>query len=457
VSEYITEEPSSIRQNNDTLSATRRKLSAINPDDVEIERLMQLPPFEYGRARKDSAKSLGVPVSMLDDEVKKCRDIYTEQSGKSGQGTAVVLESPEPWDDVVSGLELAQGITDTLSKHIIVDEDQLAVIAFWVLHTYCFECFQHTPRLNVTAPEKGCGKTLVLDILERLTPRAIRTENISSPVMFRLTDAQNPTLLIDEYDTFLGDSEELRGALNAGFMRGGRHLRCEGEGNEVRQFKTFTPVALAGIRALPPTLHDRSIILCMKRATRQETRQITPFDSRRDDHLKVMARRCARWAKDHHETLNNSDPTMPDGFFNRVCDRWRALFSIADCIGGKWPSALRGIALKLETVDKEETLAIMLLEDMRAIFQERDRIHSEDLVIRLQSIGDGPWSEYGRKAKPINQRQVSNLLKGFDIRPKNCVINSGQRKGYEKDQFEDAFSRYLEPLCGSCRPAVQPP
>src|SRR5690606_12086778 len=112
----------------------------------------------------------------------------------------------------------------------------------------------------------GCGKTLVLDILCALAPRALRADNVTSAVLFRLIESWQPTLLIDEHDTFLKNNEELRGILNSGHKRGGVVPRCVGDNHDVRKFRTFAPVALAGIGHLPPTLADRSIAVRMRRA-----------------------------------------------------------------------------------------------------------------------------------------------------------------------------------------------
>ena len=59
-----------------------------------------------------------------------------------------------------------------------------------------------------------------------LVPRGLKTENLSTATMFRVVDGYQPVLLIDEFDTFLKRNEELRGALNAGHAKGGRHLRA---------------------------------------------------------------------------------------------------------------------------------------------------------------------------------------------------------------------------------------
>src|SRR6266542_3810961 len=79
-----------------------------------------------------------------------------------------------------------------------------------------FQAFLQTPRLNLYSPDPGCGKTTALDIIASMVPRPLRTENLTAPVLFRLVDQHQPTLLLDEVDAYLPQAEELRGLLNAG-------------------------------------------------------------------------------------------------------------------------------------------------------------------------------------------------------------------------------------------------
>ncbi len=57
--------------------------------------------------------------------------------------------------------------------------DNAGTVALWIIHAYCYESWDHTPRLNIRAPEKGCGKTTLVDVISPLVPRSIKTENVS--------------------------------------------------------------------------------------------------------------------------------------------------------------------------------------------------------------------------------------------------------------------------------------
>ncbi|MGH8577105.1 MAG: DUF3631 domain-containing protein, partial [Gammaproteobacteria bacterium] len=410
-----------------------------------VERLAKLSPIEYDRVREVEAQALRVRVGTLDAEVQKMRVAMDPGGGASIQGQAVLFDDPEPWPDEVDGAAVLNGASDTLTTHLGQPDGAADAMALWTAHAHCHTAFLHSPRLNITAPEKNCGKTLTLDVLHSLVPKAIRTEGITTAVLFRIVDKYAPTLLVDEYDAFIHDNEELRGALNAGHKRGGMHLRCEGDKNEVRGFRTFAPVALAGIRDLPGTLADRSIIIHMQRLAPSEQR--APFDSRRTEPEKILCRKLARWTRDNFQALESADPEMPAGVGHRVRDNWRPLFAIADQAGGDWPARVRrAFALLAQPDDAVWSRAEMLLSDFRDMFAKHgDRILSAAAVGYLVEMEERPWPEYSR-GKPITPRQVAAALRRFGLKPALVRVGAEVARGYVKDGFTDAFARYLPPV-----------
>ena len=237
-----------------------------NDDNVEISRLARLGRLEYERQRKDEAKPLGMRTSILDRLVTAER----EQSTDRKQGRALSLPEPEPWPDPVSGADLLDELSDNIRRHIIMSDYASDTVALWIPHTYLLDCFDISPRLAVTSPEKGCGKTTVLDLLSRLVWRPLPTANASAPAIFRVVEISKPTLLIDEADTFLLEREELRGVLNSGHRRGGSVIRTVGDEFEPRSFSTYSACAIAMIGKLPATLADRSIHIELRRRRSDE-------------------------------------------------------------------------------------------------------------------------------------------------------------------------------------------
>ena len=288
---------------------------------------------------------------------------------------------------------------------------------------------------------------MLLDVLEKLVPRGIRTENVTTAVLVRLVDAQKPTLLVDEADTFLKGNEEPRGALNAGHRRGGQHLRCEGDGNDLRAFKTFAPVAIAGIGRLHGTLADRSIQISMRRRVSSE--EITHFRQDRPGVMSELARKCARWAGDNFDALVAVDQDMPEFLLNRAGDNWRPLFTVADHAGGEWPERVRDVARSLNRAKDETSIRVQLLADIKDIFEDRggERLSSSVICDALAEKEESPWSEWGRPPKSITPATLARQLVHFGIKPKQMMGKGvpSNTRGYEIEAFTDAFTRYLAP------------
>jgi putative DNA primase/helicase len=422
-------------------------------DEAKLAHLAKLKAFDYERARKSAAEQLGVRASMLDRLVDAKRDELGIGEGDGLQGSAVTFPEPEPWPHPVTGDRLLTDIAEAIRRHVVLADHARDLAALWVVHSYLLDvAFLITPRLAIRSPTRGCGKTTLLDVLARLVRRPLPAANTSPAAIFRVIEQHQPTILIDEADSFLGQNDELRGILNAGHRRGGQVLRVVGESLEPRAFSVYGACAIALIGQLPGTLTDRSIGIDLKRRLAAEP--VEPFRADRTDHLDVLARQAARWVQDNAEAVRNADPEMPDGVFNRRADNLRPILAISDAAGGEWPDRARKAAGKsLEGGEADEGSRLeLLLADIRDIFDASDhldRIASATLIERLVAIEPRPWGEYGRTGKPITQNKLARLLAPLGITPEQIKFgpNDG-RKGYRLHQFNEAFERFLSPEGG---------
>ena len=417
-----------------------------------IQRLAALPTNEYERCRKAEARRLDMRASVLDKEVRSARP-------HDDAGNDLGLTEPDPWPEKVDGDDLLDRIVGGLCRHVVMPAHAVEAVALWCLHAYAFEAWQHTPRLAIGSPEKGCGKSLLLDVIACLVPRALQTDSLSEAVAFRLAESHKPVFLIDECDTHLGSKnpdDGLRGILNSGHAKGKRALRCVGDDNAVKGFNTFTPVVLVGIGSLPPTLADRSVRITLYR--RRPDEHVENFRSDRADHLRVLASQAARWTADNKDALRRLDPVMPGGLYNRRADVWRPLIAIADVAGGAWPERARQAAADLESsaADESESITVMLFSDIRAAFEQYgdNKMPSTKLAEYLNDMEDRPWPEYGRGRKPITTVQIARLLKRHTISPGTIRTEVGTPKGYKLESFENVFARYLSGVSAATPPQI---
>jgi hypothetical protein len=415
--------------------------------NAEIVRLADLSTLDYGRQRTASAQKLGLPVTWLDKLVKEKKAAIVaeaEQGGPetAGQGRAINLPDPEPWPHPVSGAELLSALVEQIGRYMVMEPGAALCAALWALLTHCFQTFGITPRLAITSPRPQCGKTTLLDLLQRLVVRPLLAANVSAASVYRVVEVALPTLLIDEADTFLSTNDELRGVLNSGHRRGGAVIRVVGDDMEPRQFSTFAPAAIAMIGHLPGTLADRSVSITLKRKRADEPAESFRYD--RVQELDRLARMCARWAKDNADRLRDLDPVVPSNLYNRAADNWRPLLAIAEAAGGDWPERARAVAAA--TVDADQAKRVGLLADIREVFdsKDNDRIKSADLAAALVAMEGHPWAEHGRTGKPLTPNGLARMLAGDNVTPQLIRFGLDEvGRGYEREQFADVFERYL--------------
>jgi hypothetical protein len=409
---------------------------------------------------------------------------------------------------------ILDGAERFVRRYIVLGDDEVTAVVLWIAHTHTFDIFDITPYLFVSSPEKQSGKSTLLRVMERLTARAIKADNITGPALFRAIEGEGsvrghvnsflnimkerskenseigeafggmldglslvlashdlqaalslgdepPTLLIDEVETIFdrsSNNEGMRGILNAGFERGGKVLRCVGEGTNqsVFPFKVFCPKAFSGIgrKNLPDTVIDRSIEIRMRKKTRSEKTE-------RARH-RILTEESAPIKRSFEEydwfSHNEADydpttdprlsPELPKELDDRAMDCWEPLIAIAELAGGDWPQRARKAALGLSANGDRENVShrVELLAAIRDVFHD-EHISSSDLICQLaldpESYWHGWWDADRDKPARGAQRKLANVLKEYGIHSKQVRVGDKTLKGYDRFDLEDAFERYL--------------
>ena len=407
------------------------------PLGAAVRRLAALSPLEYSRVRKTEAKALGVQLRPLDGAVKAAR----KEKGRDN----LRFTDNEPWPEPIDPAQLFTDIAKTVRRFIVCTEEIAHAVALWVAMTWVIHVIQVAPIILITAPEMRCGKSLLLHLIGKLCPRALTSSHITPAALFRTIEAWQPTLLIDEVDAFMKDNEEMRGLLNSGHTRDSAFvIRTVGDDHTPTQFSTWGAKALSGIGHLnAATLMDRSIVLELRRKLQDEKiERIRHTDPGLFDQLRS---KLARFAEDYSEMIRLARPPLPESLNDRAQDNWETLLAIAMTAGDEWLQKGTTAALKLSGVESaSRTIGNELLHDIQEVFKTNqvDRMSTKDLIGGLCADAEKPWSSYN-KGKAITDRQVAKLLKGYGIQSKGIRIGNETPKGYERDQFADAFCRYL--------------
>lgn len=409
--------------------------SALDPLTAAVNRLAKLSPLEYDKIRKEEAKNLGVRPGTLDAAIKSARREEPDDSP---------FEDVEPWHEPVDGAALLDSLTATIRRFIICESHTAQAVALWVVMTWLMDVVQVAPLAVITAPEKRCGKSMLLFLIGRLVSRPLMSSSISPSALFRSIDAWNPTLLIDETDACLKDNEELRGLINCGHTRDSAFtIRCVGDDHTPKRFNVWGAKALSGIGHVADTLMDRSIILELRRKLPHES--VDRIRYAEPGLFAELRSKLARFADDSSERVRLARPSLPPSLNDRQQDNWEPLLAIAMVAGGDWHKIGTEAAVKLSGGESlSMSIGVELLSDIREIFEHKkvDRISSIDLIKELCADDEKPWATYN-KGFQIKPRQLASKLKGYGIHSKPIRIGCAVSKGYEVDQFQEAFKRYI--------------
>jgi hypothetical protein len=438
-------------------------------------------PVEFNGLR-NKFKSRGVRISDWTDRVKKrATEIERERKQEvKAASKAQAAQAPQAatWvpltssqQQPVDGRILFRDIVAAITQRIHIKLWQAKVLALWVLFTWVFEFIAETnPIMRVVSLVENCGKsTLADDVLCSMVRSGDALMGITKSAFRRTLQVSRNTFFLDEADSLLKGDEEWRNLLNAVHRKGGKWRISEptpGKSWAPLDIDVFVPMLVASIKKLPGmrTMESRSIHIWMERATgedRSKLLQVRP--SRIASELAPIKDRCSRWAIDSAPQLAGRNPQLSLGD-GRDIDKWVHLIAIADFIDPLLGLEMRDTALRMinERDPEDDSFSILILDDIHALFDQRvrdlpgdsdaDRYPSGLLCNGLQAMDDRPWHALprgkGREPKPLTERDLSRLLKGFktaegnQIGPKLLWIAGKPQRGYERRDFADAWSRY---------------
>ncbi|WP_024304113.1 DUF3631 domain-containing protein [Pseudogulbenkiania sp. MAI-1] len=416
----------------------------LETEEQLIERLAGLSALGYERAKKAAAERLGLDLPGLKSVVTEHRKQRKATNDESAAGRGMLFDDVEPWPEPLAGATLLDDITAAVRCYVICQPETAQAAALWASMTWLIDVVNVAPIANITAPERNCGKSVMLSTLAKLAKRPLMASNITPAALFRAVEQWQPTLFIDEADAFADDNEELRGLINSGHTRETAFVvRVVGDDHEPRTFTTWSAKAMAGIGKRAGTIESRAIPLQLRRKLPHEnTGRLRSADA--DALFALLRRQIARWADDHAARLAEHVPAMPDALQNRNADNWEPLLSIADLAGGHWPATARHAALTLSGVEDAPSVDQELLADIREVFEVRGvaRLFTADLLAALLEDEEKSWATYNR-GRPMSAKQLANRLKGYGIKGGTVRTHHETRKGYKLEDFEDAFARYL--------------
>jgi len=379
---------------------------------------------------------------------------------------------PEPVDLAVDTRLLLDVIRAYVTDYVkFTTPHQAVAVALWVAHSWAFDAAEVTIYPLVTAPEHESGKSRLAEVLFPVVREGVMCSSSSPAAMFREIERARSTMFLDEVDNYYGgkvgeQGSEWAAIVNSGNNIDGSALRCVGEGSRQTavKFSTFSPKLLSGrdLGKLPRPLVSRCLPIRLQRmAKTDKVRDYLRWEVR--DAQAEIRGDCARWAAAAVPLLKTARPELPPTLTSRQKEGWRALLAIADLDAtGSWPTLARAAAAAIHEAGgaaQSETVGTQLLADIRDVFDRKTAgdawpvLSSFEVLAELIRLDDKPWPGWWGKedrdgvlvVSPSAAHKLSKELAPYQIAPDQHHepgTKSSKRRGYHRDQFEVAWSRY---------------
>jgi Protein of unknown function (DUF3631) len=362
-----------------------------------------------------------------------------------------VTEDLASLDVVLDGGQLLDDVAAFLRSYVAFPSAHAAVaVTLWAAHTHLGEQFDSTPRLALVSPEKQCGKSRVLELLDLLCAGAETLSDASPAYLYRRIGAGEVTILLDEADAIWkrGKSDEtaeaLRSIVNAGHRKSATVGRVEmnGQAAKLIRFRVYAPAAVAGIGNLPDTIMDRAVVVRMRRRAPDERvrdyreRVTRPEGEALRDRLQV-------WAASVAERVGDPWPELPPAVHDRPADVWEPLVMVGELAGDKWGQLAWDAceAFAEGARDDTETVGTRLLADLRQVFGDKREMSTEAIRTALCALEESPWADwYG---KPLNPRDLAKLLKPYGVKSVKVRIGDTTPRGYRAEDLWQPWRSYL--------------
>jgi hypothetical protein len=374
-------------------------------------------------------------------------------------GSRVLLEVGTKWgkemiNDFVDNPTTPSGcfykIKELLREHVEFSKECIyGLLSAWIIATYFYQIFDAFPFLLILG-KKGCGKSRLLDILERLSFNAIKTKGVTVAALSDTTDGIRGTFLIDQAESLSNpDNGEMVGILADSYSRGGgkrRVVDMSSKGRKVLEFETYSPKVFATYKNIHYDLRDRCIEMVMLRGEND-----FPYPKASSPIWREMRDELYRLLLTQWKEVVKIYPQTGMHVKNRVKELWQPIETV----------------LKLENISNEEVnsiktffdesmqetqtelteMEIELFEAFGRLLKENQKrvLTSTDIAKELRSEFDGMEA----KEKKSLQTWVGSRAKQLGLHSK-AAGRVDKKRAYEYDykQVMNIFKRHSPEIGG---------
>lgn len=334
-------------------------------------------------------------------------------------------------------------IESTFRRFLHLPEPSYTLIPPWIAHTWIYMAFPWTPYLLVQSPTQECGKSTLVDLLAAYCYRPFVSCNGTSAAIARLVAAQQPTMIVDEWDSLSPDCRETYfSILNSGAKETGNYLRCEGDDHTPTFMPVYCPKAIVGVHGtkIPNTTLSRCLPFYMqplpKGVTLDRLRRFTDQPERD---------RLESWANGARDRLRDAIPASPEGLSGRDRDIWEPLFGVCDDLAeDDWPDRIRNLSLSLDkAVEPGDSTGVRLLAAIKREFDSGTRgkggVFFSSSGVSKGVRGPDLLALPGVATHVTNTQQLAKLLKPFGIKSRPIRDGDLVFRGYLLEDFKSAW------------------
>jgi hypothetical protein len=395
--------------------------------------------------------------SLRQDQYQALREMLPEFfptvfTPPAAQASEPALTTDSAPAQPVDGNQLINDVSQFIGSYLQCSEHQRTVLAFWVLHTYCFQAADVTPYVSIQSAQPQAGKTLCLQLLSFLANEPSLTCGLTvSKLSHRMRLARPSSILLDECQAALGTRSRPKApalrallATNACLQHGYMDIKQDCD--------AFCPKAFAGRGPLPEELAELSLPIILEplrdRKAVKKLRVGQAFAA-----AGPVKKRLADWAEEHlpqMEAEPRSAPAELPGSLSHLSlrrqDIIEPLLDLAARIGGKWPTRLRQALIAIFEQEAAFNLQVSLdvLNALYGCFCYSGfpaRVTTGTLLEWLHTQARRPWEHDG----PMTAQKLAKLLAALEVRPRLQRMAKGTNpaRGYLLADFQDVWKRHF--------------
>jgi hypothetical protein len=409
---------------------------------------------------KRAAKALGIRTAVLRAEIADWRK-------RAGEDAASEPEDDGLLDEEIDLASTLDGILAEMKRYIVAPDTLLGAAAVWAAFTHLVHSERVwvpvAPRLGIQAKSPGCGKTLLLEVLNCLVFNPRASASITVSTVLRTFGIVKPTMLIDEAHGLLRAHEkgELLSLLNAGHYRWNAWIERSVQtpnGNDwvVQRFSVWGTMAYALIGDLPQEQQERAISITLRKVLAKDVPDRLRHGSSAE--LKRRHAELATWAAPIEELPEVEMPAVLKYQPGRVFDNWEPILQIAELAGGRWPDLIRNAIDDAVNSERAPAPDERVLGGIKKAFERADvfdkksvdRLATTRLISLMLDDEEEEWAIENR-GRPINAYWLRRVLRGHLDPSGVCQWEDPRRdgmrgeryRGYFRSQFMRAWETYL--------------